>query len=74
MSEAALLSLLLRYPHPKAVLRRVGGATLSLGLPRLERAGLVTRRRGLFVVTRRGRNVLELDQAVRACVGRALER
>ena len=53
MSEAALLSLLLRYPHPKAVLRRVGGATLSLGLPRLERAGLVTRRRGLFVVTRR---------------------
>jgi hypothetical protein len=72
MSEAALLSLLLRYPHPKAVLRRVGGATLARGLPRLESAGLVTRRRGLFVVTRRGRSALQLDEALRACVSRAL--
>jgi hypothetical protein len=72
MSEAALLSLLLRYPHPKAVLRRVGGATLSLGLPRLEHAGLVTRRRGLYVVTRRGRRALELDEALRACIRVAL--
>jgi DNA-binding MarR family transcriptional regulator len=72
MSERALLSLLLRYPHPVAIARRVHGATLSEGVSRLERAGFVARRRGLYRVTDRGRAALQLDRALRLAVGRAL--
>jgi DNA-binding MarR family transcriptional regulator len=72
MSERALLSLLQRYPHPVAIARHVSGATLSEGVRRLERAGLVARRRGLYRVTERGQATLLLDRALRAAVSRAL--
>jgi hypothetical protein len=74
MSESALLRLVLRYPNPVAVARRVNGATLGEGIRRLECAGLVVRRHGAYRVTKRGRTTLEFDQALQVVVGRALAR
>jgi DNA-binding PadR family transcriptional regulator len=64
MAEARLLSLVLRYPHPTALARRVGNGGVVAILRRLEGRGLVTRRRGLYRLTRRGRAELELTQAL----------
>jgi hypothetical protein len=72
VSEAALLRLVAAQPHPTALARRLPAETLFVGLRRLEGAGLVTRRRGLFRVTARGRSELALDRAVRAALARAL--
>jgi hypothetical protein len=72
MSEAMLLRLLLRYPHRAAIARRVTAATLHEGIGRLERAGLVVRRRTSYRVTERGRAALDLDLRLRAAVRRAL--
>jgi hypothetical protein len=72
VSESALLRLVAAHPHPAALARRSQGAPLFTGLRRLERAGLVVRRRGLYRVTARGRSELALDRAIRASVGRAL--
>ncbi|HEX4518860.1 MAG TPA: hypothetical protein VH063_04675 [Gaiellaceae bacterium] len=72
MSEPALLWLLLRYPHPVAIARRVSASSLHEGLRRLEGSGYVSRRRGLYVVTERGRHALEFSQAVQMSVQRAL--
>jgi DNA-binding PadR family transcriptional regulator len=70
VSEAALLRLLFDHPHPAAIGRRVDAATLYEGLSRLERAGLVARRRGLYLVTDRGRRALRFNRAVRAMLAR----
>jgi DNA-binding PadR family transcriptional regulator len=58
MSEARLLSLVVRYPHPTALARRVRDRTLFDGLRRLEAEGLVRKRRGLYRLTRQGRREL----------------
>jgi hypothetical protein len=72
MTEAALLSLLLRHPHPAAIARRVNATTLHEGISRLERAGLLTRGRAAYRVTARGRSALELHQALEMSVRRGL--
>jgi hypothetical protein len=46
MSEARLLSMVERYPHPTALARRVRDDSLFVGLRRLEANGFLTRRRG----------------------------
>ncbi len=72
MSESALLALVAAHPHPRALARRAGEAPLFTGLRRLERAGLVSRRRGLYRITRRGRDELALERALSVRVTRAL--
>lgn len=64
MSEARLLSLVERYPHPTALARRVREASLFAGLRRLEARGFLTRRRGQYRLTRRGRDELALVRAL----------
>ena len=72
MSEAALLSLVAAHPHPRDLARRARDTALFTGLRRLERAGLVTRRRGVYRVTVRGRAELALERALRVRIARAL--
>ncbi len=64
MSEARLLSLVERYPHPTALARRARDGSFFTGLRRLEAHGLLTRRRGLYRLTRRGRDELALLRAL----------
>jgi DNA-binding PadR family transcriptional regulator len=64
MSEARLLSLVERYPHPTALARRAHDGSLFTGLRRLEACGLLTRRRGQYRLTRRGRDELALVRAI----------
>jgi len=71
MAEAALLRLLSRHPHPTALARMVGPPLFPL-VERLECAGLVTRRHGLYRLTVRGRSELALDRALQRSVARGL--
>jgi DNA-binding PadR family transcriptional regulator len=64
MSEARLLSLVERYPHPTALARRAGDGSLFTGLRRLEACGLLTRRRGQYRLTCRGRDELARVRAI----------
>jgi DNA-binding PadR family transcriptional regulator len=64
MSEARLLSLVERYPHPTALARRARDGSLFVGLRRLEAHGLLTRRCGQYRLTRRGRDELALLRAL----------
>jgi DNA-binding PadR family transcriptional regulator len=64
MSEGALLSLVARYPHPIALARHARDGTMFVALRRLEARELVTRRRGLYRLTRRGRHELALARAL----------
>jgi hypothetical protein len=73
MSEAALLSLVAAHPHPRALARRAAGAPYFPALRRLERAGLVARRRGLYRITVRGRNELAFERAIRSSLARTLD-
>jgi DNA-binding PadR family transcriptional regulator len=70
MSEARLLVLVSCHPEPSVLARRAGAA-LFPALRRLEDDGLVTSRRGLYRVTRRGQSELELHQALARAVARA---
>jgi hypothetical protein len=72
MAELTLLTLVARHPHPTALARCAGAVPLFPVLRRLESAGLVTRRRGLYRLTDRGRVELALARALRASVARAL--
>jgi DNA-binding PadR family transcriptional regulator len=72
MSETALLSLVFRYSHPRALACRVSHAALYDGLRRLELAGYVTRRHGLYRVTAHGYRELRFSQALHVTVRRAL--
>jgi len=70
MSEAMVLFLVARYPHPDALARRAPSASCFPGLARLQAAGLVAKRGGLYRLTRRGRSELELERALRLAVDR----
>ncbi|HET7854838.1 MAG TPA: hypothetical protein VFL41_00115 [Gaiellaceae bacterium] len=59
-----MLSFVQRYPHPTALARRLPDRRAFAALRRLECRGLVTRRRGQYRLTRRGRTELELTRAV----------
>jgi hypothetical protein len=74
MPEDVLLRLIRRYPHPAALARNAAGTPLFPVLRRLERAGLVTRRDGLYRLTARGRSELALDLELGRCVARGLSR
>jgi DNA-binding PadR family transcriptional regulator len=69
MSEARLLSLVERYPQPTALARRARDGSLFVGLRRLEARGFLTRRRGLYRLTRRGRDELALLRALARLAG-----
>jgi DNA-binding PadR family transcriptional regulator len=64
MSEARLLALVLRYPHPTALVRRARDGRVFPALRRLEARGLVTRRRGQYRLTLRGRHEVAMTHAV----------
>jgi DNA-binding PadR family transcriptional regulator len=70
MAEARLLSLVLSYPNPTALARRAGDGRVFAALGRLEARGLVTRRRGLYRLTRCGRDELALAQSLARLVAR----
>jgi DNA-binding PadR family transcriptional regulator len=64
MSEARLLSLVQRYPHPTALARHARDGSVFAALCRLEARGLVRRRRTQYRLTRRGRHELALTRAL----------
>ena len=70
MSEAWLLSLVFRYPHPKALARKVQNGAVIAGLRSLERRGLVKRYRDHYRLTRRGRDELAMACAIARLVWR----
>jgi DNA-binding PadR family transcriptional regulator len=71
MSEARLLSMVARYPHGRALARRVPDGSAFVLLCRLEMRGLVSRRDGLYRLTRRGRQELAAARAVAGLMVRA---
>ena len=74
MSEARLLSMVARYPECRALARRVPDGSAFVVLRRLEARGLVSRRDGLYRLTRRGRHELDIARAVAGLVVDAAER
>jgi hypothetical protein len=70
MTEAHLLSLISRYPHPTALLRHARGLSVFAGLRRLEHQGLVWRRDGQYRLTRSGRNELALTRGLNRLAAR----
>jgi len=72
MPEAVLLRLLSRYPHPRALARARPQEPLFPALRRLELAGIITRRRGLYRLTARGRREGALDLALGRTIARGL--
>jgi DNA-binding PadR family transcriptional regulator len=70
MSEARLLSLVLRYPHPTALARHVRDGSLFAALRRMEARGLVRRHRAQYRLTRRGRDELAMTRALARLVAR----
>jgi DNA-binding PadR family transcriptional regulator len=70
MSEARLLWFVLRYPHPTALARHVRDGRVFAALRRLEAHGLVVRRRGLYRLTRRGREELSMTRALARLLAR----
>jgi DNA-binding PadR family transcriptional regulator len=71
MSEARLLSLVLRYPHRTALARHAPDGSVFEALRRLEARGLVRRQRSLYRLTRLGRDELALARAVTRLIARA---
>ena len=72
MSGVRLLFLVSRYPHPTALARQGRGMPLFPGLRSLEACGLVTRRGGLYRLTRRGGDELAMAVALARLVARPL--
>jgi hypothetical protein len=72
VSETDVLVLVVRYPDPVALARHSRDDRLFQVLRRLERTGLVRRRRGLYRLTDRGRRELALTRALTRFVARAL--
>lgn len=64
MSEARLLWLVRRYPHPTALARHVRDGRVFAAFRHLEARGLVTVRRGQYRLTSRGRDELAMTQAL----------
>src|SRR5579871_6879157 len=71
MSEAWLLSMVFRYPHPKALLRKAQNKAVIAGLRSLERRGFVKRYRDHYRLTHRGRDELAMACAITRLVRRA---
>jgi hypothetical protein len=71
MSETRLLALVARYPHPVALGRHAPDGSVFAALRGLEHRGLVAHRRGLYRLTRRGRDELWLARAVARLVAAA---
>jgi DNA-binding PadR family transcriptional regulator len=74
MSEARLLTLIAKHPHPGALARRASDSTLFPALHSLECRGLVRRSRGLYRLTRAGHSEVEMSLAIARLVGRAIAR
>jgi hypothetical protein len=70
VSEARLLWLVRRYPHPSALARHVRDAGVFAGLGRLEARGLLIRQRGQYRLTRRGREELDVTQLLTRLLAR----
>jgi DNA-binding PadR family transcriptional regulator len=70
MAETRLLWFVLRYPHPTALARQVRDGRVFVALRRLEARGLVTRRRGQYRLTRRGREELSMTRALARLLAR----
>lgn len=70
MSEARLLWLVRRYPHPTALARHVRDARVFPAFRRLEARGLVTLRRGQYRLTKRGRDELAVTHALALLLAR----
>jgi hypothetical protein len=64
MSEAWLMSMVSRYPHPKALARKAQNGAVIASLRSLERRGLVKRYPDHYRLTRRGRNELAMALAI----------
>ena len=64
MSEARLLSLVVRYPHRVCLARQVRDGAIFAALNRLEARGLVMRQRELYRLTRRGSDELAMTRAL----------
>jgi DNA-binding PadR family transcriptional regulator len=71
MSEARLLSLVAEYPHRAALARHARDDSVFLALRRLEARGVITRRRELYRLTRRGAHELELTRALARLIVRS---
>jgi len=71
MSEAWLLSMVFRYPHPKALARKAQNEAVIAGVRSLERRGLVKCYRDHYRLTRRGRDELAMALAISRLVWRA---
>jgi len=71
MFEARWLGLVKGQPHPAALARKVRDGSLFVALRHLEDRGLVTRRRGLYRLTRHGQQELWMARAVARLVARA---
>jgi len=72
MSEAKLLSIVWRYPHPRALARHARDDPVFDGLHRLEADGLVRRERGEYRLTRVGKHELAMARAVSSLIARTL--
>jgi Mn-dependent DtxR family transcriptional regulator len=72
MSEARLLWSVLRYPHPTSLARHLRDGRAFAALRCLEAGGLVTRRRGQYRLTRRGRDELATSLTVTRLLSRAI--
>jgi DNA-binding PadR family transcriptional regulator len=70
MSEARLLWIVRRYPHPTALARHVRDGSVFTALRRLETRGLVTRRQGHYRLTKHGRHELGMAQTLTRLVAR----
>ena len=71
MFEVWLLALVSRYPHPTALARNVQDGALFPALRALECRGFVRRHRGLYRLTRRGRDELAMARGIARLVTRA---
>jgi hypothetical protein len=70
MSEARLLWLVFRYPHPTGLARKVQDGIVFSGLRSLECRGLITRQSDHYRLTRRGRDALTMTCAIVRLVSR----
>jgi len=70
MSEAGLLSLVARYPHPTALARRLRDGSMFVALRRLEARGFLRQHDGTYLLTRRGRDELAMARVLARLLAR----
>jgi DNA-binding PadR family transcriptional regulator len=66
-----MLSMVFRYPHPRALARKAHNGAVITGLRSLERRGFVRRYRDHYRLTHRGRDELAMACAITRLVWRA---